>query len=127
MAKLDSYFPLREFEENGLAHTFIDEFENDSFWEELTSRLSERDVINQLGSTDRFEQLPLQERIRLLVEREEFYNEEFVTHGLKHLILVRPRAKFRGRFRSSCYAGIFLSSHIREIIQDEALIQYVKV
>jgi len=100
-AEFASYFPLRDFEENGPAHGFIDEYEDDSFWEQLTSRLAERDVIKKLGSAAKYMQLDPMERIDLLGEREEFYNEEFATHGLERLRFARPLSKGRGRIRPS--------------------------
>ncbi len=44
--ELGGYFPTREIEE-GSAMDFIDEYNEDTFWEELVSHLAERDFINR--------------------------------------------------------------------------------
>ena len=55
------YFPTREYEETSSAQAFIVEYDNDSFWEELTSRLAERDLARQLGGYDRMPTLSPEE------------------------------------------------------------------
>lgn len=43
----DEYFPTRAFEED--QDEIIDEYNDDSFWEELTERLADRDLFMDYG------------------------------------------------------------------------------
>ena len=79
------YFPTREFEETSSAHAFIDKFENDTFWNELTIRLSERDLVRQVGGFDKIDALPVEERIIRLGRLMEFYGDELARNGLDNL------------------------------------------
>jgi hypothetical protein len=84
------YVLSREFDETSEALEFIDEFENDCFWEQLTQRLVERDLARELGE-DALKRLDPEE----LEERAEpyrtLYGEEFLSHGVDRLeILQHP-------------------------------------
>lgn len=81
------YYPTREYEETSSTQTFIIEYENDSFWEELTSRLAERDLARQLGGFDRVVALSPEELFEKLGQLEKFYDEEFSHNGLENLQL----------------------------------------
>jgi hypothetical protein len=98
--KFGQYFPTRELEEESLARSFIDEYDNDSFWEELTARLATRDVARKLGGFDKLAALPPMERIERLGNREDYYNAEFVANGLDNLKLVKSDPKNHGFRRS---------------------------
>lgn len=80
----DLFFPTRELEESQ-AHDFIDEYDDNTFWEELIARLAERDLINDVGSFQAFVDLSAEKRVTLLARREEYYDEEFMEHGLDRL------------------------------------------
>ena len=80
----------REFEETSDALQFVQEFENDTFWEQLTDRLVERDLKRQIGAAAH-KRLDPEE----LDEKEDpyrtLYGEEFLTHGVERLeILQNP-------------------------------------
>ncbi len=81
------YFPTREYEETSSTHAFIVEYENDSFWEELTSRLAERDLARQLGGYERVPTLSREELFEKLGQLEEYYGDEFSQNGLENLRL----------------------------------------
>jgi hypothetical protein len=81
------YFPTREYEEKSSTQAFINEYDNDSFWEELTSRLAERDLARQLGGYDRISLLSPEELFEKLGQLEEYYGEEFLQNGLENLQL----------------------------------------
>jgi hypothetical protein len=98
--KFGQYFPTRELEEQSLARSLIDEYDNDSFWEELAARLATRDVARRLGGFDKLAALRPMERIEKLGTREDYYNAEFVVNGLDNLRLVKPGPKSRGFKRS---------------------------
>ena len=86
-ADLDAYFPTREYEETSAAHTFIDEYDNDTFWDELASRLAERDLLKQMGGPEKMVNLPKEEMLEKLFQLEEFYGDEFTRNGLENLQL----------------------------------------
>ena len=89
------YFPTKEYEETSSSHPFIDEFENESFWDELTNRLSARDLAKKLGGFDKIDELSFEERITRLGELEEFYRDEFEQNGLENLQLRRKTGSGR--------------------------------
>ena len=83
----DRYFQTREYDESSAARTFIVEYENDSFWEELISRLAERDLARQLGGDDRVSTLSPEELFEKLGQLEEYYGDEFSQNALENLQL----------------------------------------
>jgi predicted ATP-dependent endonuclease of OLD family len=78
----------REFEETSDALQFVQEFENDNFWEQLSDRLIERDLKRALGAAA-YKRLDPEE----LEEKEEpyrtLYSEEFLTHGVERLEILQ--------------------------------------
>jgi hypothetical protein len=82
-----SHYTTREFEEASKAILFIDEFVDDSFWDELIIRLAERDAAQQAGGYDRLHLLSNEEQHKLRTPVEERYSEEFNEHGVDHLVL----------------------------------------
>lgn len=83
----DKYFPTRMFEDASSAHGFIDEYDNDSFWEELTNRLAERDLIKQEGGLSNVLRLSIDERLDKQFRLEEKYAEEFEENGLDNIVI----------------------------------------
>lgn len=88
--EFEKYFPTRTMEQ-GQAHRFIDEYDNDTFWDELIDGLSLRDAIREVGSFERFAELSWEERITRQARYEEIYAAEFEEHGLDNLRITRPR------------------------------------
>ena len=82
-----NHYTTREFEEVSKAIVFIDEFVDDSFWDELIIRLAERDAAQQAGGYDRFRLLSNEEQHALRTPVEGRYSEEFNTHGVDHVVL----------------------------------------
>lgn len=82
------YFPTRKFEEESLAKSFIKEYEDESFWDELIHQLSTRDLIEKHGP----------DAMRLVFKDEEINNEfedlkmkyvnQFRENGTKKLRLL---------------------------------------
>jgi hypothetical protein len=82
--ELQEYFPTAQFEETNPAMGYLEEFEDDSFWEELTERLVERDLLRELGEKE-FQGLEPMDRV---VREEPFrirYEEEFEAYGIDRL------------------------------------------
>lgn len=74
--------PTREFEE--LLDPFIDEYNDENFWETLVNRLARRDLIERYGK----EAISKMEIGELFEKEEPFekkYDDEFYANGLKNL------------------------------------------
>ena len=84
--KFDKYYPTHEYEELGTDRSFIEEFEEEVFWEELCGRLAQRDLFNEIGS-QRLDKMAIVEKLTAEDEIAEKYNDEFIENGLKNLIL----------------------------------------
>jgi len=85
---LGSHFPSRQFEENSSVRTFIEEYENNTFWEDLVERLADRDLLREFGE----EKLSAMSRDEMMIRTmrlEEKYNAEFVANGLDNLVIER--------------------------------------
>jgi hypothetical protein len=78
------FFTTRDFEDSSQAMALIEEFEGDAFWDQLSERLVERDLLRQLGE-DAFMHLGPEERDRLEEPYRRLYAEEFVNHGVDRL------------------------------------------
>ena len=88
-AKEQRWWVTREFDETSDALQYLQEFENDNFWEQLSERLVERDLVRQLGESA-CKRLDPEE----LDERQEpyrtLYAEEFLSHGVDRLEILHP-------------------------------------
>lgn len=87
----DKYFQTREYDDADTYMPFIDEFEEESFWDKLCLRLAQRDLLQEMGADAIDEMEPIS---RLLKEDEiaEKYDEEFRANGLKNLVISDKRA-----------------------------------
>jgi hypothetical protein len=83
------WFPTLELEESGEAMDFIEDFENESFWDTLLERLAERDLLREIGE-DAFRALEPVEREERLDPYRRLYAEEFMSHGMERLEILRP-------------------------------------
>ena len=86
--QLKTYFPTR-FMEEGTAREFIDEYDNETFWDELANRLAVRDFVKRYGSPEAACHLPLERRLTELGEIEAKYIDEFVAHDLERVRIGR--------------------------------------
>lgn len=82
--EFDCYSFTRDYEASEKFEGVIEEYNNQTFWDELIPRLAERDVVRRIGR-EHFNALPPNVRIELLDEREKFYADEFETNGLASL------------------------------------------
>ena len=87
------YFPTKVYEDAGSATKFVDEFEDETFWDELINRLAERDLIKQLGGTENLSKLSFEERIERILELEKKYSSEFEKNGLDNVSIVSNKRK----------------------------------
>ena len=82
--ELNKFFPTREFEEDTDVEQYIDEYNNDIFWEELIDRLARRDFIREYGE-DKVLKMTWEERFEKEQPFIDKYDEEFEKNGIENL------------------------------------------
>lgn len=83
--KLGAHFTTRDFEESMMP--LIDRYDNESFWDELTDRLVDRDMRRALGEKA-FLDIDIEERIKQEEPYDQKYNNEFAEHGVDRLEVI---------------------------------------
>jgi hypothetical protein len=78
------HYISRKFEDTRPCLDFIEDFGEDSFWFELTSRLAERDLIRQVGE-DKASSMSIEELFEHEGSLWEKYADEFDANGLDNL------------------------------------------
>ena len=83
---LKSFYHTRKFEDESQFMTYIEDYDDQVFWDELGHRLSIRDISEeyeeeQLSNMDRME------RFSKIEDYFEQYSTEFETNGLRRFIL----------------------------------------
>ena len=86
------FSPSGELENTTPAWEVIDNFTNETFWDELIHRLSERDVARQVGGYERMDALSTPEFITMETPVLERYETEFDKQGLERLEIVESFA-----------------------------------
>ena len=79
--------PTRHYEETTRAFQLIEEYNDDTFWDALISRLAERDVYEKLEKGRR-DTMGIEEYWERSEPIEEAYYQEFLRHALDRLRLV---------------------------------------
>ena len=83
----NEYSPTRLYEETTKAFELIEEYNDDTFWDALISRLAERDVYEQIEENRR-DTIGIEEYWERSEPIEEAYYEEFRRRALDRLRLV---------------------------------------
>ena len=78
------YYPTHTFENESLAHQFIDDFQEEIFWEELVSRLARRDLLKTKPTSSAVE-LSEEELFSAMIEAEKKWIKEFEAFGLDRI------------------------------------------
>lgn len=81
----DHFYEKDEYLER-VHKNFMDPFEENFFWDELTHRLAVRDVINKIGK-ENYANLDMLERARKVEKAKESYYKEFDQNDLKNVII----------------------------------------
>src|SRR5690554_3208405 len=84
------YYFTKFYEDEAEPMKYIEEFENETFWDELVDRLAKRDVVNEHG-LEATQAMDIMERFEALGKYEEYYNDEFEEHGLARLRVVEEK------------------------------------
>ena len=79
----------KEVEETLLYHECYEEFRNESFWDELTVRLADRDLAKSIG-IKAWEAMSEEQRRAKTVSSEKRYWEEFSKNGIERVLVMTP-------------------------------------
>lgn len=82
------YHPSSTFEESSRSRDFIHEFEDDTFWDELLDRLTERDLERQVGGYENLRTLSPEDRALFETPIRERYAQELTENGLERFEIV---------------------------------------
>ena len=82
--KYNKFFPTRELEEGTDVEQYREEYDNETFWEDLIDRLTRRDFIKKYGE-ETVKKMSLEERIEKEYPFEEKYRNEFEKNGIENL------------------------------------------
>jgi len=80
---LGGYYATFEYEESEHMK-YIEEFEDDVFWDALPHRLAKRDLVKQVGEK-KYMEMEFVERASKLVEIESIYYKELEDNGIDNL------------------------------------------
>lgn len=83
-------FFTREFENTSLGVAYVEQYEDDIFWEWLVQRLAERDLIRKHGE-EAYANLSPVDRAKREGPYLEMYDHEIREHGLDRLEVVEKR------------------------------------
>jgi hypothetical protein len=86
--KYDEYNPTSEFEDLESSMAFIEDYEDDVFWDELCHRLAQRDLIREKG----LKKIQAMEPMARMLEEDkiaEKYDSEFVANGIENFIIAK--------------------------------------
>ncbi len=85
--KTDECYETCAYEEV-IQEVFIQPYNDETFWEELADRLAMRDAVREIGEDNLKTMEPL-ERVKLLGDKTDTYENEFEEHGLEYLTIIR--------------------------------------
>lgn len=83
----NEYIPTQNFEKTTRTTEFIQDYDDDTFWDALISRLAERDLYEQVG-VDQCDSMNIEEFWERSGPIEEAYYQEFRRNALDRLRLV---------------------------------------
>ncbi len=86
--EIGKFFLDEEFIVNSGIEEIIDEYDNETFWEELIHRLSERDLNERYGE-DALSNMALEDVLMKKMPLLEMYDTEFSENGLVNLRLIK--------------------------------------
>ncbi|MBM4129207.1 MAG: hypothetical protein FJ243_03690 [Nitrospira sp.] len=84
--EFDTYYPTREFEEDTDIEKYMDEYSEETFWDELIHALAGRDFIEKYGELVTRKMSP-EEQFKKLQPFIDKYEEEFEKHGIDNLVI----------------------------------------
>ncbi len=88
-AESERFRVRKEVEEKLFYHECYEEFRNESFWDELTVRLADRDLVKSIG-LKAWEAMSEEQRRAKTVAWEKRYWQEFSKNGIERVIVMTP-------------------------------------
>ncbi len=85
---MNKYVPTTDFEQSTPAHVVIEEYGDHLFWDQLISRLSERDAAQAAGGIDRLNKMSDSDRQHVEGHIRQRYIEEFAANGVANLAVL---------------------------------------
>ncbi|MFW6303600.1 MAG: hypothetical protein ACOC2L_03170 [Candidatus Sumerlaeota bacterium] len=85
--KSGRFFPSAKYEQEAKSMEFIEQFTDQSFWDDLIGRLADRDAIKMAGGIEAYRDWPLEKKFRILEDLERKYIDAFQKKGLNALKL----------------------------------------
>jgi len=85
--RLKRFFNTKAFEEETEVEQYIDEYNDNTFWDELLYRLANRDFVEQYGEKA-IKKMTWEERIEKEQPFIEKYANEFERNGIKNLVII---------------------------------------
>src|SRR4030042_4037636 len=83
--KFGEFFPSRTVEE-GITEKYIEEYDNETFWNELIDRLVDRDMIRNNKGED-LNKMTIEERLEKEDPLRTKYETEFEENGIENLLI----------------------------------------
>lgn len=80
------YYPTRYFEEETGVEEIVAEYDEETFWDEITDRLGERDFMQRYGEQT-VQRMSRDERFDKISKCIDRWGEEFETNGIERLVL----------------------------------------
>jgi len=87
----DEFYETAEFEDN-IQKKYLEEYNQNVFWESLIDQLSYRDLIKEIGPKA-FADLDVVERMQKLEKFREIYTKEFEQHQLDYVKIEHSHIK----------------------------------
>lgn len=84
--KSEKYLPTAAYEDQAEVMEFIEEYDEDTFWDELGHRLAFRDLVREEGE-ENVDGMPWQERAERVESLCDDYMEEFSENGLDRVTI----------------------------------------
>jgi len=85
--QLKEHFPTRLFEDASMAREYIDEYDDQTFWDELINRLTDRDIEMMLKRGEIQKPQNREERFAIRGPIERRYAQEFERNGLDNVVV----------------------------------------
>ncbi len=79
----NDYYETKDYEEH-ILDVFVTPYEDEFFWEELASRLAERDYVKKIGAA-KYSKMEPMERMSAVYDLEDSYLNEFSESGIDYL------------------------------------------
>ena len=86
----DKHRITTDYQNGSYIQDCIDEMRNEIFWDELSFRLGERDIIKRIGEA-RYLKLPEEERAKLIEPLQRAYWVQFSRKGIQDIHLISSR------------------------------------